>query len=264
MKKIVLLPITLLCHSTLAVAETRLTLSPSLLYFDYTEFNTTNEILDRELGWLPGLELKLSHTITSGWRFELNSTYYQGTVDYVGQTQTGVPHMTDTGTKLLRLGGRIQKAIYEKTQLFAGAQSHQWNRDIRDNNNISGIDETYKWLEYTIGLSYDILLNPDNVLNLEAAYLVTRNATINVDLSRVNLGSAKLDIADGTGGRVNLNWKTAYTDNTHIGLSFFFEAWDFGRSNTKPTQGGTSAIFITEPGSETRNTGLKFNIEYSF
>jgi len=264
MKKIILLAATLLCHTTIISAETQLTLSPSLLHFDYTEFSTTDEVLNRELGWLPGLELKLSHTITSDWLIGIHSAYYQGTVDYTGQTQSGAPHTTDTETKLLRFGGRIKKGIYKNIHLFVGVQLHQWNRNIRDNNNVSGLDETYKWLEYSIGLNSDLFISQNDILNLEAGFLIIRNGTLDVDLSRIDLGTTRLDLGDGTGARLNLSWKRISTNNIHYGLSLFVEGWNFGRSNTKPTQGGASSVFVTEPRSETRNIGLKFNIEYMF
>jgi len=264
MNKIIAISAILLCHSTLTAAETRLTLSPSLLHFDYTEFSTTDEVLNQELGWLPGLEAKLSYSITSDWLIGIHSAYYQGTVDYTGQTQSGTPHTTDTETKLFRFGGRIEKNIYKNAHLFIGVQSHKWQRDIKDNNNISGIDETYKWLEYSIGLNADLLITQKDIFNIEAAYLITGNGTLDVDLSRVDYGSARLDLGDGSGGRLNLNWKRLSENNTRYGLSLFFEGWDFGRSNTKLTQGGTSSVFVTEPRSETRNIGLKFNIEYMF
>ena len=251
------------CYGSNGV-NTQLTLSPSLLHFDYTEFSTTDEVLDRELGWLPGLELKLSHAITSGWLVGIHGAYYQGTVDYTGQTQTGTPHTTDTETKLFRFGGRIGKDLYKNAHLFIGAQSHKWQRDIRDNNNVSGIDETYKWLEYSIGLNFDLFISQKDTFNIEAAYLITKNGTLDADLSRVDSGSARLELGDGTGGRLNLSWKRLSENNTRYGLSLFFEGWDFGRSNTKLTQGGTSSVFVTEPRSETRNIGLKFNIEYIF
>ena len=258
----------LLCNSSLTAAEsttkTRLTLSPSLLHFDYTEFSEADAVLDRELGWLPGLAFKLSHTITSGWSFDIASSYYSGTVDYVGQTQSGTPHTTDTGTNLFRIGGQINKEIYKKIHLFVGAKSHQWNRDIRDSNNISGIDETYKWLEYSIGLNSDIFIDQSNVFNIDVAYLLTRNGTIDVDLSRLNWGSTTLDLGDGTGARLNLNWKRISTNNIHYGVSIFAEGWNFGRSNTKLTQGGSPNKLVTEPRSETRNIGIKLTIEYGF
>lgn len=264
MNKLIIIPVILLCHSAVSFAETQLTISPALLHFDYTEFSTTDQELDNESGWLPGLEAKLSHSFASDWSFAIVSAYYSGTVDYVGQTQSGTPHTTDTETDLFRIGGQINKEVYKKIRLFFGAQSHQWNRDIKDTDNVSGIDETYKWLEYSIGLNSDIIIRDNEVLNLEAAYLMIRNGTINVDLSRVNLGTADLDLGDGSGARFSLSWKKNYQENTRYGIGLFYETWDFGRSNTKQTQNSTTIVFVTEPRSETRNIGLQFNIEYMF
>jgi len=264
MKKIILLSATLLCNSTLTVAESQLTLSPSLLHFDYTEFSTTNETLNQELGWLPGLELKLSHAKTTDWLVDIYSAYYQGVVDYDGQTQSGIPLTTNTDTKLFRFGGKVTKKVYKKISVLAGAQLHQWNRDIRGNENASGIDETYKWIEYSVGMNSELFINQKNFLNIDIAYLLIRNGSLKVDLSEIDLGSTTLDLGDGTGTRFNLNWKKFVSKTTHYDLSVFIETWGFGRSNSKLTQGGSPNVIVTEPRSETQNIGLKLNIEYAF
>ncbi len=254
----------LISHSTLSVAETQLTISPTLLHFDYTEFSTTDQVLDRETGWLPGIGARLQHAITSNWLVSINTSYYQGTVDYNGETQQGTPHTTDTDTNLLRIGARVDRLIYENTYLFAGFQAHQWKRDINDNNNISGIDETYEWHEYSIGLNADFTITQKDIINFEASLLLIRDGTIFVDLSRVNLGTTTLDLGDGTGARLNLGWRHQHKKHINYELGLFFEGWEFGRSNTKQTQNSSSIIFVTEPRSETRNIGLNFNIEYMF
>ena len=87
---------------------------------------------------------------------------------------------------------------------------------------------------------------------------------MDVDLSRVDLGSAELDLGNGTGTRLSLLWRPHFKDNFRYGVNVFFESWGFGRSNTKPTTGGTSSAFVTEPRSETQNIGLKLNLEYAF
>jgi len=202
--------------------------------------------------------------MTTDWFIKVFSSYYQGAVDYDGQTQLGEPHKTNTRANLFRYGAQIERNIFHKTNLFAGVQAHHWERDIKDNNNISGLDETYDWIEYSIGFSADILAYQNNIFNIEAAYLLIRNATIDVDLTRVGLGSAALDIGNDNGGRLNLQWKRINDNGLHYGAALFFEAWNFGRSNTKKTQGGALNVFVTEPKSETRNIGIKFNIEYSF
>jgi len=253
-----------MCCTLVSRAETQLTLSPSLLYFDYTEFSTSNETLDNELGWLPGIELKLNQQITNAWQFSLSSEYYQGNVDYTGQTQTGIPHTTNTDTQFFRLAGNIERNIYEQLNVFAGVQFHQWNRDIKDNNNVSGVDETYKWQEYAIGLNTDFSFYKNHIFNVSAAYLLIRNGTIDVDLSRINFGSTTLNLGDATGSRFTLSWSQINTNQINYGASLFIEAWEFGRSNTAATQGGARSAFVTEPRSETINIGLKLNVHYYF
>ena len=264
--KAIILTTVLIAESCYGVdtSNIQLTISPSLLYFDYTEFSTTDQVLNTETGWLPGLDADLSYAITPDWSVAINSSYYQGTVDYDGQTQQGVPHTTDSDATLFRLGARLDRIIYKDVRLFVGAQTHQWKRDIKDKNNISGIDETYEWYEYSLGLNTDFIITKKDRIKLEARYLLIRNATVFVDLSRVDLGTTTLDLGDGAGARLNLSWLHQYKSDFNLGLGFFFEGWNFGRSNTRQLENGTSIIFVTEPRSETRNIGLKLNIEYMF
>jgi len=264
MKKIITLPAILLCHSAIADAETRLSASPSLLYFDYTEYSTTDQILNNETGWLPGLQARLAHALTSNWSVEINTSYYLGSVDYDGQTQAGAPHTTDTDTRLFRLGARLDRLVYKDIRLFASVQSQQWQRDINDNNDVSGIDETYEWLEYSVGLNTYFTITEKDKIKLEASYLLTRDATVYVDLSRVSLGTTTLDLGDGTGARLDLDWRHQYNNDINFGIGLSFEGWEFGRSNTRQTDNSSTIIFVTEPRSETINTVLKFNIEYMF
>lgn len=244
--------------------NTHLKLSPTLIHFDYSEFSTTDKLLNNETGWLPGLEANLTHAITPNWSVSINTSYYQGTVDYDGQTQQGVPHTTDSDAALFRLGARLDRLIYKDIRLFASAQGHQWERDIKDQGNISGIDETYEWLEYSLGLNTFFVVTEKDNINLEVSYLLIRDATVFVDLSRVNLGTTTLDLGDGTGARLALSWIHQYKNDFNLGLGLFFEGWEFGRSNTRQLENGSSIIYVTEPRSETRNIGLKFDIEYMF
>lgn len=244
--------------------SSQLSISPSFLYFNYTEFSTTDQKLNTETGWLPGLEIGFVYDLTPDWSLGVNTSYYQGTVDYDGQTQQGTPHTTNTDTELFRLGARLGRLVYKNIQLFAGVQLYRWDRDINDNNNVSGITEIYEWNEYSLGLNTDFIVTSKDWINLEASLLFIRDATIFVDLTRVNLGTATLEQGDGTGARINLSWLHQHKNNINYGLSLFIEGWEFGRSNTKQTENSSTIIFVTEPRSETKNIGLKFNIEYMF
>lgn len=264
MNKFIFIFAALITAPTSSYANGQFTLSPSLIHFDYAEFSTANKLLDRELGWLPGLETRLRYPPGSRLLIDVHSAYYRSSVDYVGQTQSGTPHNTRTRTSLARLGARAELTLYPDINLFFSAQSHRWKRGIKVSNDISGIDESYQWLEYSIGFNSSIITSDKHVLILEAGLLATRQASMDVDLSRVDLGSAELDLGNGTGTRLSLLWRQHFQDNFRYGVNVFFEAWEFGRSNTKPTAGGASSVFVTEPRSETRNIGLKLNLEYGF
>ena len=146
MKKSIFIFAILLTISAPLVAETKIILSPSLMYFDYTEFDTSNKKLDRELGWLPGLDVKLIHNLSPNWFISAHTSFFRWDVDYVGQSQTGIPHRTTTNNNIFRIGGSIGNNIYRNTRLLLSVLSHRWIRSIQNNNNISGLDETYKWL----------------------------------------------------------------------------------------------------------------------
>ena len=262
MKKLIFTLNLLLCSTALSAADTQFIISPAFLHFDYTEFSTSDQVLNSETGWLPGVEARFDHTFANDWLASIYTSFFRSMVNYDGQTQSGTPHTTDTGTEFFRLGAQLEKIIIKNTGLFVSVQSHQWERDIHDNNNISGITESYQWLEYSAGINYRYSINDKDNLKLNAGLLITRNAEIYVDLSRVNLGSTTLDIGDGTGARLKLDWNRQHNETMRYGLGLFFEGWDFGRSNTKATEGGSNIVYVTEPRSETRNIGLMFNFIY--
>lgn len=264
MKQFILFVGILAFYSSIVSAKTALTLAPSLIYFDYAEFNTIDQQLNNETGWLPGVSASVEHFIDSNWSLGIFTAYHDGTVDYDGQTQSGTAHKTETGTRFIRVGLRVDRVITPALGLFISGQSHEWQRNIYDNNNVSGISETYEWMEYAAGIAYYKRLDSRNSIKTEASLILVRNADIYVDLSRADYGTTDLDIGDGTGGRLNIEWNRQHDESTLYGIGLFFEGWDFGRSNTRPTSGGSSSATVTEPRSETRNIGLKFNIEYMF
>lgn len=258
------IPVFLLFNISASFAETQLTLSPSLLHFDYSEFSQTNRLLDREKGWLPGIDLNLTHSINTDWSFDIDGAYYTGTVDYAGETQSGIPASTDTKTDLFRIGAQINRTLHDNAQLFIGTRLHQWNRNIQDSSDVTGLDEKYRWQELSIGLNTFIYQNGDDIIDVEVAYLLIRNATMFVDISRIDYGTATLDLTNGTGGRLKISWNREHENNIRYGVGLVVEGWNFGRSNTKPTQGGSVVVFVTEPRSETLHAQLQFNIIHSF
>ncbi|MBD3618825.1 MAG: hypothetical protein HUJ28_05085 [Chromatiales bacterium] len=122
----------LLCTTCpLAAAAGDFRAYPFIHYFDYTECDDNNVFLDGETGPLPGFGVSASgNSGPHGLRgkFELAG----GTVDYDGQTQTGIPHTTDTDTLLYRLGLDYEyAAVPERVTLIFGGDYVAWDRDIQ-------------------------------------------------------------------------------------------------------------------------------------
>lgn len=265
-KKITIVAV-LFCNSNLALAETQLSLSPSLLHFDYTEFSTSNTVLDRETGWLPGFSLIFKDDINKQLHYEFEVAGHFGNVDYNGSTQLGTAHSTTTDESIWHIGFRLlvpyDKFTDNTTDLYIGIKRHEWQRNIHDNNNISGLYEVYKWWEISAGIQSSLWSNKTQRLTYDASLLYIYEPTIFVDLSRINRGSTTLNIGENYGGRLQLAWEQNNDPQWTYKLNTYAEFWDFGRSNTRSTKGGISTT-VTEPRSETRNIGLQATIQYTF
>ena len=267
MKKIIPISVLLIGNPALSLAETQLSLSPSLLHFDYTEFSTSNVVLDRETGWLPGFSLTVKDDINKNLYYEFEITGHFGNVDYNGGTQSGLSHTTTTNENLWRTGFRVltpyNNLADNTTNLYIGIKRHEWQRNIHDKNDISGLYEVYKWWEISAGIQSNLWSNKTQKISYGAGLLYIYEPTIFVDLSRIDRGTTTLNIGENFGGRLQLAWEINNNQQWTYGLNSYVEFWDFGRSNTRMTTGGIPAG-VTEPRSETRNFGLQATIQYTF
>lgn len=231
-------------------AESQFSIAPTLLHFDYTEFSKSGVVLDKETGWIPGLQLQLNKPFGEQWRIAFELTGYDGSVDYEGNTQT------TTEATIIRFGARIETPITSQTDLVFGATHHEWQRDIQDSSTLSGLFEIYRWWEISLGISSQFWAKDTQSWRAEAVLLRTVNPTIHVDISRADLGKTDLDLGTEWGARLQLSWTGAVNPKWQYGFKVFYEAWDFGRSGSKTTSGGAISLPVVEPRSETRHSGL--------
>jgi len=246
------------------VYATNFQITTDLLRFDYTEFSPSGQRLDRELGWLPGFQLKATTTYYGVFDAGFELSQHKGSINYNGITSQGAAHTTQTGEKITRYGIRVAFAHNSPTKIFGQTRFNQWDRDIRDSNGVSGIFEVYRWWEISAGLQSDIWRSSHYVISVEASLLRISDPVIFVDFSRINRGTAKLQMKEKSGGRLQLAWEQISNRQWSYKLNTYLEFWEFGRSNTKRTTGGFSSLTITEPDSETRNLGLQLTLKYSF
>lgn len=245
-------------------AEVELSIAPSLLYFDYTEFSTGGTVLDNESGWMPGVQFQINKEFSSIWEVEIELGIYGGNVDYSGHTQAGNDHSTTTDETVYVLGANVKTPLTTAVDLIFGLKDSEWKRDINDNNGIYGLLEIYRWNEISAGIATEFLKTETQTWRVEASLLRIINPTLHVDLSRADYGTTDLNLGEEWGGRLRLSWLHEHAPNWQYDFNIFYEGWSFGRSNSRATTGGVNSGTFYEPYSETQYVGVQLIITKSF
>ena len=249
-----------------------------LMHFDYAE-REAGVFLDGEKGWVPSLtgELELRRERFFG-RVMLRVA--KGTVDYNGQTQSGIPLTTQSGATFLQgvvqIGGFVDPA--RRLALFGGLGARRWTRDIQDGiffdstgqpQVASGYTEVYGWGELQAGLRWAFLQGPGRSWDVDARLVQTFNAGISIDLAKFGLqpGNPSLDLGSETGWRVGSTFRHEL-DRSRLTLvaAVWAEGYAFGRSADiqvyDPSTGTTGLLH--EPDSKTTNFGLELGLGGKF
>ncbi|MDT8453007.1 MAG: hypothetical protein RQ936_09740 [Gammaproteobacteria bacterium] len=252
-------------YSAGSKAETGFSVAPSLLNFDYTEFKASGGILDQETGLIPGIQLLLTRDFSAQQlSAELEISTYDGNVDYAGHTQSGLAHDTTTNEELFEIGARLVAPLFTNTDVYLGAKYQRWNRDIFSNNGVAGLFERYQWWELSAGTRISFPARKNQNWIADIALLRTINPTIYVDLASIDGGDADLDLGPDTGARLQLMWVLSNDHQTTYAINAFYEMWGFGRSDSKATSGGSTNYSIYEPESETRHSGVQFQLGFQY
>lgn len=237
--------------------------TPALRYFQYQEFDQDNRLLSEEKGVLPGLKLGFDHPVGNGI-VESHIAFFESEIDYNGQTQSGEPHETDTGTRLTSLGLKWLSVNQARIsgRLFLGYRYWNWDRDIQANNGVLGLHEVYTWHEFELGLRFESEKNQHHSywLDLSAMYVINPNVEISLPSSKVNLS-----LGNEPGFRIRAGKEWTRNERQKLSFTLFAEYWEFGRSDTVFTDDffGQSA-FLVEPRSESFHTGLELSFKFFF
>lgn len=245
-------------------AETQFSIAPSLLFFDYTEFGFDDNVLNNEAGAILGIQSKLKTRINDQLKLELTLDNYDGNVDYSGYSQQGTAINTNTDETLLRYGLRVTTPLHNNTDIFLSTTSHQWKRNIHGTGSILGIFEKYEWQEISLGVKTQFWTKPQNSWFAEAAVLKIIKPKMYIDLSSADYGSTNLNLGAETGVRFQLSWLNTSLKQKNYGFNVFYEAWDFGVSESNTTKGGATSISVYEPRSETQHFGIQFLLGFLY
>ena len=252
----VLLLIPLALNSVIASS---LEVTPTLYFFNYQEFDQNDVLLDKEQGVLPGIKLSYADA-TERDTLKFNASLYGGRVDYDGQTQSGIPHQTETDEQLIKLGISYfqHRVIHYPGLFFAGLHYWYWDRDILTRNGVQGLHELYSWYETELGLKF--ISESSYWLELSAMYNFKPKMELFLPSGDV---AFKLKSKPGYRIRAGKTWANNASMTTTISL--FTEYWEFGHSEPvfiADFYGSPATLF--EPDSETLNSGLEFSFIYKF
>lgn len=229
-------------------AEFSLSISPGISHFNYKETDIDGAILNTETGFMPGLSLLATNNSHS-----FGSHFFTGNVNYDGQTQSGIPHTTETDESLYYLFYRYDfKNINDQKNYFIGINYNYWERFINANNNVSALYEEYSWWQLEAGIKLSKAIENNKKIIFELAGLQTFNGHITADLDNLGYGSPKLTLGEKPGIRNLLALDMKLNKNTDVRFAAEYKYWGFGRSNTKTISNGNRTISILEPESTTK------------
>lgn len=232
--------------------------------FDYEEFDLNGHTLNHEKGDLPGLSIFLAYS-RHGFTQTLSGEVYHSTIDYRGQTQLGMPHTTQTQTRLYHVAYRLAYPIYQE-QLFIHGQANwdYWSRSIKSTALVLGLDEIYSWPSIDLGLNYIVAQTHSHSIALDASYSKVLSGNFEVNLSALGAGTQTLDLGSGKGFQSSLLYQYTLDKQTKAGIKLIYKQWDFARSRSQHITTPNSVFSFTEPRSDSKRLGLALTLSLLF
>jgi len=226
-------------------------------FFQYKEYSQSGLLLDTEEGWLNHLALQFDTQLYSDHLFHASGSFASATIPYEGYTQSGRTHSTETQETLTTLNLEYYYAplINSSNLLGIGLHQAEWLREIKPNNGVLGLNETYTW--NAISLNY---LFKYQSWQLKSSLSHLYSGSISVDLTEVGKGIVDVPLENGYQSELALSYKKQITPNISAsiivsGLWRYFPA-------SKAVIAGNSQI--SEPQSELFQTGVDLGISYLF
>jgi hypothetical protein len=241
-------------------AVTTAWLGLSATSFNYEEFDDTGVSLDREEGWLPGVQAGLARDY-GRWFLETTLNWSSGQVDY---TSPAASSTTDEDIGNLEMIGGIPLHFTgrQRISVVAGAGYREWRRDIRPTPAASGLDETYRWGYAVVGLRGERSLDAGNrvVVDLQLTRTIHPDIQVHFDHS---YDDVSLELGAENGFRVNLMFDRKLDGSKTFWLMPWYEYWELGRSSDSVlSSNGVPVGTVFEPRSEMGNFGIGLGVRW--
>jgi hypothetical protein len=236
-------------------------LGATALDFDYEEFDDDGNSFNREEGWLPGVNAGIS-VEGERWFVEPSLFLSSGRVDYRASEDN-----SETDEDILNLeilaGTPVFDADRQRLSLVAGAGHRKWQRDIHSTLEKSGLDETYRWFYWLVGLRGEHGFSERTRIVADAQLTRTVNPEIDVHFKENFADDVDLDLGEETAFKVSVAVHRQMGSRTSLWLMPWYERWDLGRSRDKDLyRNGDRIGTVNEPRSETHNYGITLGVRW--
>jgi hypothetical protein len=234
----------------------------SLQSFHYQETNDRNEVLDREDGLLPGLELQL------GKRWDrytgiIAASILNGAIDYEGQTQRGSALLTNTDEYVRDVAVLLKRKTgrgADSVQISAGLGHRQWRRDIRPTHTTSRLLEIYRWSYGILGIGTEILQNDTWTLSLD--WRLLRPIQPAIEIHAKGFDPLTLDLGSNYSVHLSFPLEFCIGHGQTIVVIPSWQSWYLKRSKSARlyANGIPSIYSAQEPDSETHIFGISVSL----
>lgn len=236
------------------------TLGFGLKRMAYREYDMNGTEVDREVGWLKSGLAGIQGTLVDDWRWFADFERSYDSVQYIGQSQSGIPSetTTDENFRTLRAGVIWNPDEALPGILLAGGKTN-WQRMIRANGITGALDEYYRWYFVSAGLQYDFPL-AGRALHLGAGYTRLIHGDMQVDFSDYGYGNADIDLATGHEWWFEAAYPLFTLADSVIGISYQYTYEYADRSDY--ASAGTLTVYEPESQSRTHRYLLEWQTSF--
>lgn len=242
-------------------AEVSVQLIPLTSYYDYRETTETGRELNREAGYLHGLDLSLGYSFNSRWQMHLSGKWLAGTVDYRGETQAGSALNTDTRNdyRYLTFGLDFHFGVHN-TGLSSQLSYYQRQRNIRPGTNSLPLSETFTGWELQLGAEHPLVAE---YLWFNAGLIRSFDNQLTSNLHHLGYGQPQLDLPKGWGGRAGLRLRLLEYSRWRGNLIMEYRYQKTPRSDSVRTPVSEGVVLlVTQPESRLQQWLLGLNFSW--
>ena len=246
----------------------QVSLTPSLLNFNYVEYDETGKQIDKEYGTLPGIELAIKNTNEYGVYLEAGISVHRARLNYEGGIiGTDIPHQTQTDEELTHFHLTVGNTFGDQDKpldVYLYLSKERWDRKIQPSYNaaaggyVAGYYEKYQWSKVGIGIKQTLPTQGANQVFFGVKLFRINSPSMTAYLDFAGLGSPTFSLHEKTGFRTILGWRTRHRAQFDYGITAVYEQYKFGASAVNTANG------LREPDSKTKRLGLQLDILIPF